>query len=149
MVRSQGRVEGRAAVVDDHPRPGRCTGFGRADPWYARSTLSARALTVHNRAVVEGRSRRRACCATLCGPTNDKQRRHMTHLIRAAVAATVLACAWTGASAQIVVSANDNKATLDNGANKVVASPPPDTVTIIDLNVKPPKVIGELNVPTS
>src|SRR5881392_2056253 len=52
----------------------------------------------------------------------------MTPLIRAAVAATALACAWTGAAAQIVVSANDNKATLDNGANKVVVNPPPDTV---------------------
>jgi len=67
----------------------------------------------------------------------------MTPLIRAAVAATAMACAWTGASAQVAVSANDNKATLDNGTNKVVASPPPDTVTIIDLGVKPPKVVAE------
>jgi hypothetical protein len=71
----------------------------------------------------------------------------MTHLIRALVAASALACA--GASAQIVVSANDNKATLDNGANKVVANPPADTVTVIDLGARPPKVVAELNVPTS
>ena len=66
----------------------------------------------------------------------------MTHLIRAAVAATALACAWTSALAQIAVSANDNKAMLDNGANRVVANPPPDTVTIIDLGAKPPKVVA-------
>jgi len=73
----------------------------------------------------------------------------MTPLIRAAVAASALACACNGALAQIAVSANDNKATLDNGTNKVVVSPPPDTVTIIDLGAKPPKVVAELNVPTS
>jgi DNA-binding beta-propeller fold protein YncE len=66
-----------------------------------------------------------------------------------------LACAWLafasfGAGAQIAVSANDNKATLDNGAGAVVANPPPDTVTLIDLGAKPPKVIGEIsNVPNS
>ena len=53
------------------------------------------------------------------------------------------------AAAQIAVSANDNKAVLVDGANTVPANPAPDTVTIIDLNVSPPKVIGEINVPTS
>ena len=52
------------------------------------------------------------------------------------------------ASAQIVVSANDGKAVLVDGVNTVPANPPPDTVTIIDLNVSPPKTV-ELKVPTS
>lgn len=53
------------------------------------------------------------------------------------------------ASAQIAVSANDNKAVLVNGANVVPDNPAADTVTIIDMNVKPPKVIGEVKAPTS
>jgi len=47
------------------------------------------------------------------------------------------------AAAQIAVSANDNKAVLVNGVNTVPPNPADDTATIIDLNVSPPKVIGE------
>ena len=54
-----------------------------------------------------------------------------------------------GASAQIAVSANDNKVTLVNGVNTVVANPPPDTVTILDIGVSPPKVLGEVKAGTS
>jgi DNA-binding beta-propeller fold protein YncE len=53
------------------------------------------------------------------------------------------------ASAQIAVSANDNKAVLVNGANVVPDNPAADTVTIIDMNAKPPKVVGEVKAPTS
>jgi DNA-binding beta-propeller fold protein YncE len=53
------------------------------------------------------------------------------------------------ASAQIAVSANDNKVVLANGVVKVVPNPPPDTVTIIDLKVWPPKVLGEVEAPAS
>src|ERR1051325_7383682 len=53
------------------------------------------------------------------------------------------------ASAQIAVSANDNKAVLVNGVNSVPDNPAPDTVAIIDLNAKPPKLIGEVKAPTS
>lgn len=53
------------------------------------------------------------------------------------------------AAAQIAVSANDNKAVLVNGANVVPPSPAPDTVTIVDLNVSPPKAIGELQASAS
>jgi len=53
------------------------------------------------------------------------------------------------AVAQIAVSANDNKAVLVDGANTVPANPAPDTVTIIDLNASPPKLLGEINVPAS
>ena len=41
----------------------------------------------------------------------------------------------TGATAQILVSANDNKAVLVNGANVVPANPAADTVDVIDLGV--------------
>lgn len=66
--------------------------------------------------------------------------------IALSLGATLLAAAT---HAQIAVSANDNKATLDNGTNRVVANPPPDTVTLIDLNAKPPRVLAELPVPAS
>ena len=61
----------------------------------------------------------------------------------------VLSLLASAASAQIAVSANDNKAVLVNGATVVPDNPAPDTVTIIDLNASPPKVIGEVNAPTS
>jgi DNA-binding beta-propeller fold protein YncE len=54
-----------------------------------------------------------------------------------------------GAAAQIAVSSNDGKAVLVNGVNTVPQTPADDTVTIIDLGVSPPKVIGELKAPSS
>jgi DNA-binding beta-propeller fold protein YncE len=53
------------------------------------------------------------------------------------------------ARAQIAVSANDNKIALVDGNNTVPANPGPDTVTILDLGVSPPKVLGELQAPSS
>jgi DNA-binding beta-propeller fold protein YncE len=53
------------------------------------------------------------------------------------------------ARAQIAVSANDNKVALVDGNNSVPANPPPDTVTILDLGVTPPKVLGEVQAPAS
>jgi DNA-binding beta-propeller fold protein YncE len=53
------------------------------------------------------------------------------------------------ASAQIAVSANDNKVINVDGKNVIVQNAPADTVTIIDLGAKPPKVIAELKAPTS
>jgi DNA-binding beta-propeller fold protein YncE len=53
------------------------------------------------------------------------------------------------AAAQLAVSANENKAVLVDGVNTVVQNPPPDTVTIIDLKIAPPKILGEVNAPTS
>ncbi len=55
----------------------------------------------------------------------------------------------SGANAQIAVSANDNKIALVDGANTVPANPPPDTVTILDIGVSPPKVLGEVQAPSS
>jgi DNA-binding beta-propeller fold protein YncE len=53
------------------------------------------------------------------------------------------------ANAQIAVSANDNKIALVDGVNTVPANPAADTVTILDIGVSPPKVLGELNAPSS
>lgn len=51
--------------------------------------------------------------------------------------------------AQLAVSSNDNKVVNDNGVNKLVPSPPPDTVSIIDLKASPPRVIAEIAAPGS
>lgn len=64
--------------------------------------------------------------------------------------ALVLAIAVvTPATAQIAVSANDNKVVLVNGKVTVVKDAPPDTATILDLSTSPPKVIAEVNAPAS
>jgi DNA-binding beta-propeller fold protein YncE len=51
------------------------------------------------------------------------------------------------ASAQLAVSSNDNKAVLVDGVNTVPSNPRPDTVSILDLNVSPPRIIAELDAP--
>jgi DNA-binding beta-propeller fold protein YncE len=51
------------------------------------------------------------------------------------------------ATAQIAVSSNDNKAVLVDGVNTIPVDPRPDTATILDLGVSPPRVIAELDVP--
>lgn len=53
------------------------------------------------------------------------------------------------AVAQLAVSVNDAKVRLADGKVEVVANPPPDMVSIIDLGVSPPRVVGELQVPGS
>jgi hypothetical protein len=53
------------------------------------------------------------------------------------------------ASAQLALSANDGKAVLIDGVNSVPANPPADSVTVIDLNATPPKVIAEIQAPAS
>lgn len=61
----------------------------------------------------------------------------------------LLASVADPAAAQIAVSANDGKQVLDNGVPKVPADRPPDTVSILDLSASPPKVIAEIEAPTS
>ncbi len=57
-------------------------------------------------------------------------------------------CLWpVVASAQLAVSSNDNKAVHIDGVNTVPTSPAPDNVTIIDLNVSPPRIVGEVEAP--
>ena len=50
--------------------------------------------------------------------------------------------------AQLAISANDGKVRLDNGVVKTVANNP-DTVAIIDLAVRPPRLLHEIEVPAS
>jgi len=64
-------------------------------------------------------------------------------------ALAILLLVTAGAMAQIAISANDNKAVLVNGANVVPDNPGADSVSIIDLGVSPPKVVGEVKAPTS
>jgi DNA-binding beta-propeller fold protein YncE len=54
-----------------------------------------------------------------------------------------------GAAAQLAVSSNDGKVVLVNGVVTVPPNPADDTVTLIDLGVSPPKVVGELKAPSS
>jgi DNA-binding beta-propeller fold protein YncE len=73
--------------------------------------------------------------------------RHISMAGAAALAA--LLSLSSGASAQLVLSANDGKAVLVDGVNTVPANPPADSVTVIDLNSTPPKTVAEIPVPTS
>ena len=73
--------------------------------------------------------------------------RHMPMV--GALSLAALMSAAGGASAQLALSANDGKAVLIDGVNSVPANPPPDSVSIIDLNATPPKVVAEIPVPTS
>ena len=51
--------------------------------------------------------------------------------------------------AQIAVSANDTTEILVDGVRVMVPNAPPDTVTLIDLSARPPKIIAELYAPSS
>lgn len=76
----------------------------------------------------------------------------MMWTFRAAGAAALLGlvAGFAGpAEAQLAVSSNDGKQWLDNGVPKVPPSPTPDNVTILDLSVSPPKVVGEVAAPAS
>lgn len=59
-----------------------------------------------------------------------------------AVTALCIGVAGT-ACAELAISANDNKVVLVNGAATIVQNPAPDTVSIIDLSAKPPKLVAE------
>jgi DNA-binding beta-propeller fold protein YncE len=76
-------------------------------------------------------------------------KRHHWRPAKLGFALAVLPILTIGATAQIAVSANDNKAVLVNGANVVPDNAPADTVSIIDLAASPPKVIGEVKAPAS
>jgi DNA-binding beta-propeller fold protein YncE len=53
------------------------------------------------------------------------------------------------AGAEIAVSANDGKQVLADGVQVVPAVPQPDSITVIDMAVKPPRLVASLPVPTS
>ena len=69
-------------------------------------------------------------------------------LIAAALFAPLFTLGAPAAVAQIAVSANDGKVRLENGVVKTVPNNP-DTVAIIDLKAKPPKLLYEIEAPTS
>ncbi|MBI3375255.1 MAG: beta-propeller fold lactonase family protein [Betaproteobacteria bacterium] len=73
----------------------------------------------------------------------------LAYSIGLAVALVTLSLPSFDAAAQLAVSANDNKVVNVNGVNQIVQNPPPDTVTIVDLGVSPPRVVGEVNAPSS
>jgi DNA-binding beta-propeller fold protein YncE len=66
-----------------------------------------------------------------------------------AAALIALPLVSTGAGAQLAVSANDNKVVNVGGTNQIVENPPRDTVTIVDLGVSPPRIVGQVNAPAS
>jgi len=53
------------------------------------------------------------------------------------------------ALAQLALSGNDNKAVLENGTVRIVANPPADTVTILDLGATPPRIMATVQAPHS
>ena len=53
------------------------------------------------------------------------------------------------AVAQLAVSANDGHTAFVNNTTVGADKPAPDTVTILDLGVTPPRVVGEVQAPTS
>lgn len=73
----------------------------------------------------------------------------MTPLRLTAVVALAVSINVPAAHAQLLLSTNDNKVELVNGAATVVKSPRPDTLTVIDTKSWPPKVVAELDVPGS
>lgn len=75
----------------------------------------------------------------------------MTRRLSAVASLTALLAlgASAPARAQLVISANDGKAVLIKGVNTVPSPPGPDTLTILDASVTPPRVVSELRVPNS
>jgi DNA-binding beta-propeller fold protein YncE len=65
------------------------------------------------------------------------------------MACAVVALAGATADAQIAAVASDNKLVLVDGVQTVVRNPQPDTVTLIDLGVSPPRVLGVVHAPNS
>lgn len=70
--------------------------------------------------------------------------------MRTALCLVALLCLAAGpVRAQIVISANDGKQVLVAGVPTVPAHPAADSVSIIDLNAAPPRIIATLEAPTS
>jgi DNA-binding beta-propeller fold protein YncE len=70
----------------------------------------------------------------------------MKRLLLAGTAVLALAAS---ARAQLLLSANDNKVVLENGAVKTLREPQPDTLSVIDLSANPPALRAEIAVPAS
>ena len=63
--------------------------------------------------------------------------------------ATAFAIIAAPAAAQIAVSANDNKQINTAGVGSIVPNAAPDSVSVIDLGVFPPRIVGEVQAPVS
>jgi DNA-binding beta-propeller fold protein YncE len=70
-------------------------------------------------------------------------------MICRALAAILLCLLPAAAQAQLAVSANDAKVSLRDGTTVVNPHPAPDTASIIDLNVFPPKIVATVEAPAS
>ncbi|HET9943718.1 MAG TPA: YncE family protein [Terriglobia bacterium] len=75
--------------------------------------------------------------------------RHCAKLVFRALLIAAAMVRSRDAHAQIAVSANDGKVTLIDGVNSPRTDPQPDTVTLLDISAKPPRVLGEVRAPTS
>ncbi len=71
----------------------------------------------------------------------------MNHRLLAGLVACVLSAG--GASAQLLLSANDTKVVLENGAVRTLRESPSDTLTVIDLASGTPRIRAEIAVPAS
>jgi DNA-binding beta-propeller fold protein YncE len=69
------------------------------------------------------------------------------HTVRTLALATALAALAAAASAAgLMVSANDGKLAMVDGAYKVVDQPQPDTLVVIDASSFPPKPVGQVEL---
>ncbi|MDO9706713.1 YncE family protein [Paracraurococcus lichenis] len=72
----------------------------------------------------------------------------MSRLLCAGIAALALSLP-SAPRAQLLLSANDNKMELANGAIRIQREPQPDTLAVFDLSISPPALRAEVAVPTS
>ena len=70
-------------------------------------------------------------------------------LLSASVLCLAAIAVASTASAQLAVSSNDTKVVNVDGVNRIVENRGPDNVTIVDLGVSPPRVVGQLDAPGS
>ncbi|MEN0077340.1 MAG: YncE family protein [Paracraurococcus sp.] len=71
----------------------------------------------------------------------------MRHWLLAGIVASGLGVG--GASAQLLLSANDNKMVLENGVVRTLRESAPDSLTVIDLSSGTPRIRAEIAVPAS
>src|SRR5262249_2634893 len=52
-------------------------------------------------------------------------------------------------AAELVIATGDGKVALVEGVQKVLQPPRPDITTVLDISATPPRILGEVEVPTS
>lgn len=73
----------------------------------------------------------------------------MRDLFRLLASCALCLCFTARVAAEIAVSANDGKQVLSDGQQVVPIAPPADSITLIDLSARPPRLLESLKVPTS